>query len=292
MNTLIFGGNGQDGLYMQRLLRQRGETCIAVHRSGVGETEADIVDYAVVERLLRIHKPARIFHFAANSTTRHSALFENHATISTGTLNILEAVKAQGLQSKVFITGSGVQFLNQGLPISEADPFAANSAYAIARIQSVYAARYFRSLGIPVYVGYLFHHESPERKASHVAKMIAEAVRRIARGSTEKISLGDISVRKEWSFAGDIVEGMDVLMQQDDVFEATIGSGQGFSISDWLQACFELINCDWQDHVVTQSNFVPEYKCLISNPATMSKLGWRAETDLQTLARLMVRGGR
>ncbi len=290
MSTLIFGANGQDGRYMQRLMLQRGENCIAVHRSGADETTADVADYVSVERLLLTHRPKRIFHFAANSTTRHNALFENHAAISTGALNILEAVKKHGLDSKVFITGSGVQFLNKGLPITETDAFAANNAYAISRIQSVYAARYFRTLGIPVYVGYLFHHESPERKASHVAKMIADAVRRIASGSMEKICLGDISVRKEWSFAGDIVKGMDVLMRQDEVFEATIGSGQAWSIADWLQTCFELINQDWHDHVVLQKDFIPEYSRLVSNPKTMNRLGWKVETDLKTLARMMIKG--
>ena len=155
------------------------------------------------KRLVKEHRPDYLFHLGANSTTRHEAIFDNHNAIVTGTLNVLEAVKRHCPDCRVFITGSGVQFRNEGRPISESDPFEASSAYAVARIQSVQAARYFRSLGIAAYVGYLFHHESPLRKPTHLSKMIATAAR-----TGEIITLGDISVRKEWTFAGDIARAM------------------------------------------------------------------------------------
>ena len=117
-----------------------------VSRSSV-QYPGDVSDYAQVEALVRTHQADFVFHLAANSTTHHSALFENHATIVTGTLNVLEAVRLHCPQAKVFITGSGVQFVNRGQPISENDEFHPGSAYAIARIQSVYAARDFRALG-------------------------------------------------------------------------------------------------------------------------------------------------
>ena len=123
-----------------------------------------------MEELIRHHQPAIIFHIAAASTTNYDVIYENNATIGTGTINILESAKRWSPGSKVFITGSGLQFVNRGKPISEMDPFCHGSAYVAAINYSVYLARYFRSIGIQVYVGYLFHHESQLRQERHVSQ--------------------------------------------------------------------------------------------------------------------------
>jgi GDPmannose 4,6-dehydratase len=204
--AIIFGASGQDGIYMKRLCEKQNIIPITVARSDNFDYKGSVTNINLVEDLVKI-KPDFIFHLAANSTTRHEALFENHETISTGTLNILESVKKYSPHTKVVITGSGVQFENKGLPISEKDKFEASNAYAIARIQSVYAARYFRKIGIQTYVAYLFHHESPYRHATHVSKMITNHIKNILAGKDEKIIIGDASVQKEWAFAEDIVEG-------------------------------------------------------------------------------------
>jgi GDPmannose 4,6-dehydratase len=142
--ALIFGANGQDGYYISRSCKLKGIEPIGISRSGQW-IHGDVSQYSQVEQLVKQYLPAFVFHIAANSTTQHKTLFENHETISTGTLNILEAVKRYCPSSKVFITGSGVQFKNTGNPISESDEFEATSPYAIARIQSVFAARYYRN---------------------------------------------------------------------------------------------------------------------------------------------------
>jgi GDPmannose 4,6-dehydratase len=287
MKAIIFGANGQDGYYLHELCKLKGIQPIGVSRAG-DWLHRDVACYDQVEQLIKNHLPAYVFHVAANSTTRHDSLFENHETISTGTLNILEAVKRHCPDAKIFITGSGVQFKNTGNPISEKDDFEANSAYSVARIQSVYAARYFRTLKVKAYVGYLFHHESPLRKPEHVSKMIASAVQRIAQGSNEVVEIGDLSVKKEWTFAGDVVRGILTLVEQDDVFEAVIGSGIAYSIEDWLQACFARIGKDWQDYVRLREGFKPEYRTLLSNPSTIKALGWHPTVDLKALADMMV----
>lgn len=287
MKALIFGANGQDGYYLQELCKLKGIDPIGIARSGNGLL-GNVADYGQVEQLIKQYLPIYVFHLAANSTTRHEALFENHETISTGTLNILEAVKKHSPASKVFITGSGLQFKNTGNPISEHDEFEANSAYSVARIHSAYAARYYRSLGIRAYVGYLFHHESPHRKASHVSKMIALGARRIAAGSDEMLEIGDIAVRKEWTFARDVMQGVMTLLDQDEVFEATVGSGLAYSIEDWLEQCFALIGRDWHDHVRLRQGFVSEYKQLVCNPETINALGWHPDTSISDLAKLMM----
>jgi GDPmannose 4,6-dehydratase len=287
MKAIIFGASGQDGHYLNHLCRLKGIEPVGVSRSG-NWIRGDVSNYEQVEELVKDHQPVFIFHVAAISTTRHDVLFENHAAISTGTLNILEAVKRHCPTSRVFITGSGLQFKNSGRPISENDEFDANSAYSMARIHSVYAARYYRALGLRVYVGYLFHHESPFRKENHVSKMIALAVQRIGLGSSETIEVGDLSVEKEWTFAGDVARGIITLIEQDEVFEAAIGSGITYSIKDWLEQCFKVIGKDWQKYVGVREGFISEYRRLVSDPVTIHGLGWFPAVGLSELAKIMV----
>jgi nucleoside-diphosphate-sugar epimerase len=109
MRALIFGANGQDGYYLNELCKQKGFEAIGVSRSG-SWIRGDVSSYEQVEKLIEKYVPTYVFHLAAISTTRHEALFENRATISTGTLNILEAAKRICPASRVFITGSGLQF--------------------------------------------------------------------------------------------------------------------------------------------------------------------------------------
>lgn len=248
MKALILGANGQDGYYLSEACRKRRIEAFGISRSGPW-LHGDVASPEIVEELIRSHHPAMVFHLAATSSTRHDAIYENHATISTGTINILESVKRWSPGSKVFITGSGLQFVNRGEPISETDPFCHGSAYVAARNYSVYLARYFRDMGIQAYVGYLFHHESPLRGPHHVCQKIAQVALRIAEGSEEVLELGDISVRKEVTFAGDVTEGIMTLIGQGQVFEAVIGSGHAYSIEDWLDECFKLINKDWRNYV-------------------------------------------
>src|SRR5258708_14958887 len=162
MTAIIFGANGQDGYYLSRLLEQMNIQWIGISRSG-NFYRINITDYKEVSETVKKYQPEYIFHLAANSTTSHSAWKENHDTISTGSLNILEAVKEFSPSTKIFLAGSGLQFENQNNPINDSDPFAATSVYAVARIHSAYAARYYRSLGVKVYTGYLFNHDSPLR---------------------------------------------------------------------------------------------------------------------------------
>jgi GDPmannose 4,6-dehydratase len=288
MTALIFGANGQDGYYLSRLLTEKNVEVTGVSRTG-NYIYIDIRDFQAVKELISKIQPDYIFHFAANSSTRHDLLFENHSTISTGTLNILEAVKTSSQHSKVFISGSGLQFRNMGSPIKETDPFEARDAYSVARIHSVYAARYYRTLGVKTYVGYFFNHDSPRRTERHVSQMIAAAVRNIAKGDRkEPIEIGDIEVKKEWTFAGDTVKAVWTLIQQDAVFEATIGSGKAYSIADYLEACFSSFNRNWKDYLKIKPGFKPEYSQLVSDPATIFSLGWKQEVDFLQLVQMML----
>ena len=287
MTVIIFGANGQDGYFLTMLLKQQGYTVKGVSRSGENKG-TDITKYQEVVELIKNTQPVYIFHLAANSTTRHDALFENNDTIGTGTLNILEAVKNFSPATKVFISGSGLQFKNNNAPIKETDEFEARDAYSVSRIHSVYSARYYRKLGLKIYIGYFFNHDSPQRTERHMAKKIAAFAKRIQNGSEEKLEIGDISVIKEWTYAGDVVKGIWTLVQQDDILEANIGSGMGYSIEDWLTACFNHIGKNWKEYITLKNDFISEYKQLVSDSSLIFSLGWKPELSFDQLAQMMV----
>jgi GDPmannose 4,6-dehydratase len=290
MISVIFGANGQDGYYLADLLRSLGHNVIGVSRGG-DYLRTNISSFDEVAELVRVHHPNFIFHLAADSTTKHEAMFANHSTISTGTLNILEAVRLYQPGCKVFISGSGLQFENHDRPIKETDPFEARDPYSVSRIQSVFAARYFRRLGIKAYVGYLFNHDSPRRSERHMAQKIAAAVRRIANGSAEMIEVGDRNTIKEWTFAGDVVRGIWHLVSQEVVMEANIGSGKGYSIQDWINVCFQLIGKNPEIHVIDVPGFKAEYKQLVSDSSLMKSIGFSADTSFEELAKMMLYAG-
>jgi GDPmannose 4,6-dehydratase len=287
--AVIFGASGQTGTYLAELLVRRGYEVIKSSRTTTTHS-VNIADFVEVERLIAARRPDLIFHLAARSTTRHEALFENHDAIATGTLNVLEAVKRHVPGAHVFITGSGVQFANISKPINEETPFEASSPYSIARIQSVYAARYYRQLGLATYVGYLFHHESPLRPPNHVSQKVARAACAIASGKATKLELGDLAVTKEWTYAGDVAEAAVTLLAQNQVFEAVIGSGEGHTIEEWVKTCFSIVGLDWREHVSVIPGFVPEYRFLVSDPRRILNLGWKPRTSFSELANLMMRG--
>jgi GDPmannose 4,6-dehydratase len=288
--AIVFGASGQDGHYLCQLLRERGIRPIGVARSPGTWTRGDVRDYAFVDELVRTTMPTHIFHLAANSTTDHAALFENHETIATGALNVLEAAFRRAPHAKVFIAGSGLQFVNTGAPIRETDEFDPSSVYALARIHAVFAARYYRlTLGIKTYVGYLFHHDSPLRGERHVSRQVVEGLKRIQRREADALAVADPTVRREWVFAEDVARGVLALVEQDSSFEATIGSGDARSIDEWVRACAsELMLDEHELSIVSEPNFVPPFSVLVSDPSTMRALGWEPHVSFEELAAKMV----
>jgi GDPmannose 4,6-dehydratase len=286
--AVIFGSGGQDGYYLRELLKRQEVVTVNISRKG-GELSGDVGDYEFVAGVLEKHRPDFIFHLAANSTVRHDVMFENHRTISTGSLNILEGARLYCPSAKIFLSGSALQFRNIGEPINERALFDAESPYAVSRLQSVYAGRYFRSaFGLRVYFGYFFNHDSPLRTEHHVNQKIVRAVQRIAGGSGEKLVLGNIDVRKEFNYAGDAVNAVWTLVNQEEVFEAVIGSGKAYRILDWLEYCCDRKGIKWRDAVVLEDKYVPQYQVLVSDPGLIMGLGWRPEVDIYELANMML----
>ncbi|MFN8289572.1 MAG: GDP-mannose 4,6-dehydratase [Chitinophagaceae bacterium] len=287
--AIIFGINGQDGYYLERILTADGIEVTGVSRSGENWLKGDVGDRDFIGQLIRELKPDFIFHLAAHSRINHELLFEHQRTIADGTLHILESVYQHSKESRVFITGSGLQFRNTGEPISERSPFEARDAYSLARIQSVYVARYYRTLGIKTYVGYLFHHDSPLRGNSHLNKKIADAALAAGRGAAIPLSIGDVLVEKEFGFAGDIAGGIYHLVNQDHFSEACVGTGKAYAIEQWLELCFGLAGKNWKDYVTRQDNFLPGFRRMVSDPSLLQSSGWSARVSIEQLAEMMMK---
>jgi GDPmannose 4,6-dehydratase len=283
--AIIFGASGQDGFYLTDLLKRQGYTIIGIDRT----SDIKLDSYPDVEGLIKEIKPAYIFHLAARSATRHEDWFLNHETVVNGTHFILESVWKYSGHTRVFISGSGLQFVNLGNPINESTPFFPGSAYAVSRIQSVFTARYYRILGVRVYVGYFFNHDSPRRSESHINMRIIRTAQKIKNGSLEKLVVGDPSVEKEFGFAGDIVAGIWALVNQDNVFEAAIGTGSAKSILEWINKVFNIYGLPVESNLQIDPSYVAPYKRLVSDPATMFALGWLPSTTFDELAEMMCR---
>jgi GDPmannose 4,6-dehydratase len=248
-----------------------------------------IENYDFVEGLIKKLNPDFIFHFAANSTVSHDANFDNHNSISTGTLNILETVYRNNINCKVFISGSAMQFENNGHPISELTPFEASSPYSVSRIHSVYLSRYYRDvLKLKVYIGYFFNHDSPNRHDRHFNKKITNMIFNIKNGDSTILDLGDLSIQKEFNYAGDIVEAIWILINQNRVFEAVIGSGNLNTLREWVEYCFKKSNLNWQSYIKETQEFKNDYKKLSCDPTLIKSLGWTPKYDMEKLADLML----
>jgi len=287
MNAIIFGASGQDGHYLARILKREGLEVAAVSRHSPG-LQLDVSDALGVRNIVRKLKPKYIFHLAATSTISHDALWSNHASIASGTLAILDAVAHEHPLAKVFIAGSALQFVNRGEPIDESAELDYSNPYSLARNHSLYASRYFRSRGLKVYFGFLFHHDSPFRSSQHLSMRIAEAAAQAASGSKTNLKIGDIEARKEFNFAGDITEAIWSLISQDSVFESVIGSGICHPITEWIRLCYRHVGLDWTKHVQIDPSFQSTYQRIVSNPAKIYGLNWRPRTSLNELTEIIM----
>jgi GDPmannose 4,6-dehydratase len=289
LKAIIFGSNGQDAFFLNQLLEKNAIEVINVSRRNA-IVIGDVSDYNFVYDVIKKHSPEYVFHLAASSSTNHSFLFENNQSISNGTINLLEAVRVVSPSSKVFLSGSAMQFKNDGFPIDEGTAFDASSHYSVARIHSVYTGRYYRDyFGLKVYIGYFFNHDSELRSAKHVNKKIIDDLRLIKAGIQSKIVIGDPEVKKEFNFAGDVVKAIWMLVNQEQIFEAVIGSGLAYSINDWIKILANLIGLDYNNIIIEiNENFKSEYKILVSNPTKINSIGWRPVLSIDDLAKRML----
>lgn len=288
--VLIFGGTGQDGFFLKKILvNLKYSVKIYSSNNQIKSHQINISNYAKVKKVIKIYQPEIIFHFAAKSSTEHKFIIKNHNAIVIGALNILESVYKYSPKSKVFIASSGLVFKNDNKPISELSLLDSSSAYAVARIEALYLARYYRTKGLKVYVGFLFNHESPLRIEESVVREVTKGAIDVYYGLKKNINIRNPNIIKEWMWAGDAMNAIMVFIKQEKEFEICIGDGIGKSISDYAHTCFKLLNITNRSKILINQHYDLNSSRFISNPQKIKSLGWKPNNNFLFLAKQMIK---
>ena len=318
--ALITGITGQDGSYLAELLLGKGyEVHGVVRRSSTfgtdriehlyqGPQEAakrltlhygDLTDGNALSRLVRLVKPHEVYNLGAQSHVRVSfdqPVYTSDA-VGVGTLKLLEAIRdfqeASGSVVRFYQASSSEQYgLVQAVPQNEDTPFYPRSPYACAKVYAHWiTVNYRESYGMHASCGVLFNHESPRRGETFVTRKITRAVGRIKHGLQDKLYLGNLEAKRDWGFAGDYVEMMWRMLQQDDPDDYVIATNQTWTVQQFCDKAFAAVGLDPADHVeIDPRYFRPaEVELLLGDPAkAKAKLGWEPTTSFDELVQMMV----
>jgi GDPmannose 4,6-dehydratase len=314
--ALITGITGQDGSYLAELLLKKGyEVSGLVRRSSSFNTGridhiyrdshdpetrlrlvyGDLNDASSLNHLLRTIRPDEIYNLGAQSHVRVSFDVPEYTAEVTGLgcLRILEAIRESGLNCK-FYQASSSELYGKVVetPQKETTPFYPRSPYACAKAFAYYATvNYRESYGTFATNGILFNHESPRRGETFVTRKITRGLAHIKFGLEDKLYLGNLDAKRDWGFAGDYVEGMWMMMQQDKADDYVLATGETHSVREFLNLAFDYAKVDWTKHVEIDSRyFRPAEVDLLLGDSTKARtrLGWQPKVSFPELVRMMV----
>lgn len=317
--ALITGITGQDGSYLAELLIGKGyEVHGIVRRASSFNTDridhlyrdshdpaarlflhyGDLTDPAVLRRILDKTAPDEIYNLGAQSHVRVSFEEPEYTAdvVGMGTLRLLDAVRdyidRTGRQVKVYQAGSSEMFGAALPPQSEKTPFYPRSPYAVAKVAAHwFAINYREAYGLFVCNGILFNHESPRRGETFVTRKITRSLGRIKMGLQDKLYLGNLSAKRDWGFAGDYVEAMWLMLQQDKPDDYVVATGESHSVQEFLEEAFGILELDWHDYVeIDKRYFRPTEVDHLHGDATKARqvLGWQPRVSFAELVRMMV----
>ncbi|MFK7778509.1 MAG: GDP-mannose 4,6-dehydratase [Gimesia sp.] len=305
--ALITGINGQDGYYLSRFLESKNYDVHGItscSKPGIGEPPlnchyCDFAEGSNLNKILNEVQPDEVYHLAAQSHVRLSFDIPVYTAEVTGvgTLRLLEALRyyEEQSQKKVrFYQASSSEMFGKVVesPQSETTPFHPRSPYACAKVFSYWQTiNYRESYGMFACNGILFNHESPRRGEAFVTRKITKAVARIKLGMQEKLYLGNIDAKRDWGFAGDYVEAMWLILQQDKPDDFVIGTGETHSVREFLEAAFNAVDLDWKKYVEIDPQYYrpAEVELLCADPTkARQKLNWQTKVTFKELAQLMV----
>jgi len=315
--ALITGITGQDGSYLTELLLGKGyEVYGIIRRASTFNTEridhiyqdphasgrrlklvyGDLNDASSLNKILRDVQPDEIYNLGAQSHVRVSFdIPEYTAEVGAlGTLRLLEAIRETGLSKTRFYQASSSELYGkvQEVPQKETTPFYPRSPYAAAKLYAYWiTVNYRESYGLYACNGILFNHESPRRGETFVTRKITRAAAAIKLGLQTKLYLGNLDAKRDWGFAGDYVEAMWRMMQQDHPEDFVIATGETHSVRELLDEAFGHLNLDWNRHVeIDPRYFRPaEVDLLIGDAAkAREKLGWEPKVSFRELVKMMV----
>ena len=307
--ALITGITGQDGSYLAELLLKKGyEVHGLVRRSSSFNTwhidhvrddlhlhYGDLVDTSSLARVLEHVGPDEIYNLAAQSHVKVSFDMPEYTgnTTGLGVLRLLDAVHDLGLKSRVYQAGSSEMFGKVvETPQKETTPFHPRSPYGVAKVYAHWiAVNYREGYGMHVTNGILFNHESPRRGENFVTRKIALGIAAIKKGKAKDLHLGNLDAKRDWGFAGDYVDAMWRMVQQDEAGDYVVATGETWSVRDFLLEAFTYAGLDWEKYVVVDPKFYrpAEVDLLLGDPTkAKTKLGWKPAVDFKTLVRMMV----
>ncbi len=309
--ALICGISGQDGTYLAQLLLSKGYEVYGTSRDAQMSSFHNLVrlnirdrirtesmapnDFRSVLQVLAKIKPDELYNLSGQSSVGLS--FQQPAetleSISVGTLNMLEAIRFIDLPIRFYNAGSSECFGDTGgHAADEMTPFRPRSPYAVAKAAAYWeVANYREAYGLFACSGLLFNHESPLRPERFATKKIVAAACRIASGSEEKLSLGNISIRRDWGWAPEYVEAMWLMLQQKEPDDYVIATGESHSLEEFVSAAFNCVGLDWRGHVAIDSSLYRPTDIADGRGTpvkAMDRLGWRARYKMDDVVRMMV----
>jgi len=308
--ALVTGITGQDGSYLAELLLSKGYRVVGLKRrtSLISTNRLDHIynnpmfcleyyslhDPSTLYRLLEQYEPEEFYNLGAQSHVRVSfdVPIETVDTIAMGTLRILEAIRFVNKDIKVYQASSSEMYGdNPNYPQDENTILMPASPYACAKVFAHNLCRNYReSYDMHISSGILFNHESPRRGETFVTRKITLAAARIKLGLQEKLFLGNLSAKRDWGFAGDYVEAMWLMLQQEKPDDYVIATGETHSVQEWLEEVFSIAGLPIDENVeVDERLFRPhEVPVLLGDPTkAREKLGWEPKTKFSNLASLM-----
>ncbi len=311
--ALIFGISGQDGAYLASLLLQKGYEVHGTSRDAEMSTftslaalgirgcitlhSAILTDFRSTLQVIARVSPDEIYNLAGQSSVGLSFQqpVETLESIATATLNVLEVLRFLGGGIRFYNAGSSECFGDtSGAAASESTQFCPKSPYGAAKAAAFWeVANYRASYGWYAFSGILFNHESLLRPARFVTRKIAVAAARIAMGSNESLTLGDLSIRRDWGWAPEYVEAMWTMLQQPEPDDYVIATGQQGSLIDFVGHVFSSLGLDWERHVRQDKTLYrpSEIRAGFGCPEKAAKkLGWSARTYMPEVAARMALG--
>ncbi len=307
--ALITGITGQDGSYLAELLLDRGYEVVGmVRRSSTVNFEriahlqhrltlvpGDVLDEISMIEILSTHRPDEVYNLAAQSFVQTS--FQQPVltgeTTALGVTRLLDAIRIVDPDIRFYQASSSEMFGKvQEVPQKESTPFYPRSPYGVAKVYGHWITiNYRESYDLHASSGILFNHESPRRGMEFVTRKISHTVAQIKLGHAEELRLGNLDAQRDWGFAGDYVEAMWLMLQQDHPDNYVISTNETHSVREFCEVAFGHVDLDWEQYVVMDEAFMrPAEVDLLVGDSTKARteLGWTPKVGFQDLVTMMV----
>ena len=307
--ALITGITGQDGSYLAEFLLSKGYEVVGMARrtstvtferiehiqNDIHIVSGDLHDQSSLVACLEEYKPDEVYNLAAQSfvaTSWSQAVLTGEVT-ALGVTRLLEAIRSVNPKTRFYQASSSEMFGKvTETPQRETTSFYPRSPYGVAKVYGHWITiNYRESYGLYAVSGILFNHESPRRGLEFVTRKISRTVARIKSGLTKELHLGNLEARRDWGFAGEYVQAMWRMLQQEQPDDFVIGTGETHSVREFADLAFKCVGLNYEDYVVQDPHFLrpSEVDILVSDPTkARTKIGWDPKVKFQGLVEMMV----